>query len=90
MNYNETKEYLTRYIKARIPIITINSLEKDRILKMLNEISSEYNMNFNIFQMSQGITDLKTNTINSEDKTIMSALDYISNEIKHQENTNYI
>ena len=57
MNYNETKEYLTRYIKARIPIITINSLEKDRILKMLNEISSENNMNFNIFQMSQGITD---------------------------------
>ena len=37
MNYEETKTYLTRYIKARIPIITINTLEKDRIIRMLNE-----------------------------------------------------
>ena len=40
MNYEETKTYLTRYIKARIPIITINTLEKDRIIRMLNEIST--------------------------------------------------
>lgn len=90
MDYNNTKEYLTRYIKARIPIITINSLEKDRILKMLNEISDENNINFNIFQMSQGITDLKTNTLISDDKTIMSAFDYISEDIKYKENVNYI
>lgn len=90
MNYEETKGYLTRYIKARIPIITINTLEKDRIIRMLTEISNESNFNFNIFQMSQGITDLKTNTIISEDKTIMSALDFISNDIKYKENCNYI
>ena len=75
MNYQETKDYLTRYIKARIPIITINTLEKDRIIRILNEITQESNINFNLFQMSQGITDLKTNTIISEDRTIMSALD---------------
>ena len=40
--------------------------------------------------MSQGITDLKTNTIISEDRTIMSALDFISNDIKYKENANYI
>ena len=90
MNYEETKTYLTRYIKARIPIITINTLEKDRVLKMLNEISDENNINFNLFQMSQGITDLKTNTLISEDRTIMSALDFISNDIKYKENCNYI
>ena len=60
MNYEETKIYLTRYIKARIPIITINTLEKDRIIRMLNEISEKENINFNLFQMSQGITELKT------------------------------
>ena len=90
MNYEETKTYLTRYIKARIPIITINTLEKDRVLKMLNEISDENNINFNLFQMSQGITDLKTNTLISEDRTIMSALDFISNDIKYKENCSYI
>ena len=90
MNYSEAKEYLKRYLKARIPVIVINSVEKNRSLRLLKEISEETNMNFTLYQMSQGMTDLKTNTIKSEDKTIMSALDYISNEIKHQENSNFI
>ncbi len=90
MNYNEAKEYLKRYLKARIPVIVINSVEKNRSLRLLKDLANETNMNFSLYQMSKGITDLKTNTIKSEDKTIMSALDYISNEIKHQENCNFI
>ena len=29
MNYEETKEYLKRYLKARIPVIAVNSVEKN-------------------------------------------------------------
>ncbi|MGN1371508.1 MAG: AAA family ATPase [Candidatus Coprovivens sp.] len=90
MNYNEAKEYLKRYLKARIPVIIINTAEKNRSLRLIKEIANEANMNFNLYQMSQGISDLKTNTIKSEDKTIMSAIDYIVNEIRHQENSNFI
>ena len=90
MNYNETKEYLKRYLKARIPVILLNTIEKNRALRILKEISKDANYNFNLYQMSQGIVDLTTNTVKSEDKTIMSALDYIANEIKHQENCNFI
>ena len=90
MNYNETKEHLTRYLKARITIIILNTAEKNRALRLIKEISTDLNINFSLYQMSQGIIDLKTNTHLSEDKTIMSALDYISNEIKHQENSNFI
>ncbi len=90
MNYNEAKEYLKRYLKARIPVIIINSVEKNRSIRLIKETANEINMNFSLYQMSQGITDLKTNSIKSDDKTIMSALDYISNEIKHQENSNFI
>lgn len=90
MNYNETKDYLKRYLKARIPVIIINSIEKNRVLRIITEISNELNINFNSYQMSQGIIDLKNNTIVSEEKTIMSALDYISNEIRHKENSNFI
>lgn len=90
MNYNETKEHLTRYLKARIPIIILNTAEKNRALRLIKEISTDLNINCSLYQMSQGIIDLKTNTHLSKDKTIMSALDYISNEIKHQENSNFI
>ena len=90
MNYNEVKEYLRRYLKARIPIIIINTIEKNRIIRLISELSKETNNTFNIYQMSQGITDLLSNTVVSEEKTIMSALDYLVNEIKYKENYNFI
>ena len=90
MNFEETKEYLKRYLKARIPFIVIRSLEKNRVLRMLKEISDENNLALNTYKMSEGIIDLKTNTIISEEKTIMSALDYISDRIRHEENLNFV
>ncbi len=90
MNYQETKEYLKRYLKARIPIITINTVEKNRITRLIKELQQELNLTFISYQMSQGMIDLKTNTVVNEEKTIMSALDYISEEINLKENCNYI
>ncbi len=90
MNYNEVKEYLTRYLKARIPVIILNTIEKNRILRLINEVAKETNNKFNLYEMSTGITDLETNTVISEDKTIMSALDTLANELKYKENYNFI
>ena len=82
MNYKEAKEYLVRYLKARIPLITINSVEKNRVIRLIKELQDELNLTFTSYQMSQGMIDLKTNTVLNEEKTIMSALDYIAEEIK--------
>ncbi len=90
MNYQEAKDYLKRYLKARIPVIVINSVEKNRIFRLLKELQNELSMNFTSYQMSQGMIDLKTNTVLNDEKTIMSALDFISEEIKIKENCNYI
>ena len=90
MNYNESKEYLKRYLKARIPVITINTSEKNRIIRLIKEIDEELNYEFSLYSMSDGIVDLKTNTILSEEKTIMSALDFIGSEIRVKNNCNYI
>lgn len=90
MNYNELKEYLTRYLKARIPVIILNTIEKNRVLRLISEVSKSTNTKFNLYEMSTGITDLETNTVISEDKTIMSALDTLANELKYKENYNFI
>ena len=90
MNYQETKEYLKRYLKARIPIITINTVEKNRILRLIKELQQELGLNIISYQMSQGMVDLNTNTVVNEEKTIMSALDFIAEEIKIKENCNFI
>lgn len=90
MNYNETKDYLKRYLKARIPVIVINSYEKNRVIRLIKDVQKEMNINFSSFDMSEGIIDLATNQVLSDEKTIMGALDYISNEIKMKQNCNYI
>ena len=74
MNYNEAKEYLKRYLKARIPVITINTVEKNRINRLIKEVSDELNISVSSYSMSDGIYDLKTNQIISDEKTIMGAL----------------
>ncbi len=90
MNYNEIKDYLTRYLKARIPVIILKTIEKNRSLRLISEVAKETNNKFNLYEMSTGITDLETNTVISEDKTIMSALDTLANELKYKENFNFI
>ena len=90
MNYQETKEYLKRYLKARIPIITIKKKKKNRIIRLIKEIQQEIGLNIISYQMSQGMVDLRNNTVINEEKTIMSALDFISEEIKIKENCNFI
>ena len=90
MNYNEAKEYLKRYLKARIPVITINTVEINRINRLIKEVSDELNISVSSYSMSDGIYDLKTNQIISDEKTIMGALDFISNEVKTKQNANYI
>ncbi len=90
MNYSEAKEYLVRYLKARIPVITIDTVEKSRAIRMLKEIQKEYTFNFRLFKMSEGITDLGTKEVINEENTVAGALEYIADELKTKQNMNYI
>jgi SpoVK/Ycf46/Vps4 family AAA+-type ATPase len=90
MNYNEAKKYLKRYLKARIPVITINTTEKNRIIRLIRELQDEINLNFNYYSMSEGMIDLKTGRVVNDQNTLINALEYIANEIKMRENTNFI
>ncbi len=90
MDYSETKNYLMRYLKSRIPVVIINSVEKNRVLRLIKELCKEMNLNFDYYQMSEGITDLNSGVIKNDDKTIMSALDYVASQVRHQENYNFV
>jgi len=90
MNYNEVKRYLERYLKARIPVITINTSEKNRIIRLIKEIQNDLDLEFSYYSMSEGMINLKTDKIINDEKTLMSALDFIASETKIKENTNFI
>lgn len=90
MKYDELKDYITRYLKARIPVIIIDSVEKNRVIRLIKEIQNDINYDFKLFKMSEGIVNLKDNQVLSEENTITGALDYIAEELKTKNNNNYI
>lgn len=90
MNYEETKKLLKQYLLARIPFISINTIEKNRAINILRELSSELNLSINVHSMSKGVTDIVTNDLVSEEKNIMGVLDYIGEQIKIKENATFV
>ena len=90
MNYNEAKECLNGYLKARIPFIMMNSVEKERVVRLVTEISNENGMVIYAHSMSKGMYDLKNNGIISSEKSFMGVLSFIANDIKNKRGVTYL
>lgn len=90
MNYEETKKLLKQYLLARIPFISIRTIEKNRVIKILKELSSELNLPIHMHSMSKGIVDIVNNNLVHDEKTVMGALDYIGEQVKVKENSSFI
>lgn len=90
MNYENTTKLMKQYLLARIPFITFNTIEKNRALTLLEELSKELNLPMSIHSMSKGTIDMTTKQILHNDKTIVGALDYIAEQIKVKENATFI
>ena len=90
MNYNETKETMKLYLLARIPFISFNTIEKSRGLELIKELSLECNLDIDVYSMSNGLFNIKTNEKITDEKSLIGILDYIGNEIKLKENKTYV
>lgn len=79
-------ETLTRYSIARIPFIAFNTIERTRATDILKEVARDLNLPFYVHTMSKGMSELTTNKTINEDRTVMGALDFISEQIRQREN----
>lgn len=90
MDYNEALNKLKNYLIARIPLINIKTLEKERVIKMVKDLYENNPSNIYIHSMSKGMYDLKTNQLISNEKTLMGILTFISEDIKSKTNVTYL
>lgn len=90
MNYNLAKEKLESYLMARIPIIILKTLEKDRVVKMISQIHENFATNIYIHSMSKGMYDINTKEIVSNEKNLMSVLSFIADDLKNKRNVTYV
>lgn len=86
----KSKELLKRYSIARIPFIVINTIERARTLTVLKGIAEELTLPFYVHTLSKGIYDLSTGKIICEDKSVYSAIDFISEQMKRKQYMTFI
>ncbi len=90
MDVNTSITTLKQYSLARIPFISFNTMEKARGLEVLKKVSCELNLPFYVHTLSKGIYDINTGRSVSDDKTLIGALDYITEQIRLKQNLTFI
>jgi ATP-dependent 26S proteasome regulatory subunit len=74
-NGPETKTRIESYLLARIPFVSVRTVERGRALAMLTELARDKQLDILVHTLSQGLRDLKTGQVVSDDKSMLGALD---------------
>lgn len=82
----EFKATLTRYLKARIPFISIRSAERSRVLELLRDVVVPLNAPVFVHTLSQGTRELTTGRSVNEDRSVTGAVDFASQQFAQRQN----
>ncbi len=81
---------LRRYSLARIPFISLFTIERARALEALKEVADNLNLPFYVHTLSKGMYDISNGKTVCEDKSVPGALDFISEQIRHRQNLTFV
>lgn len=73
----QCRETLARYLKARIPFISIRTAERGRALGILRSVGEEIQTSFVVHTLSQGLRDLRTDQPVNDERSVVGALDSV-------------
>jgi len=83
-------ETVERYLKARIPFISIRTAERARALEVLGKLAHKLNIPVFYHTISQGTRDIVSNRMANDDRSVMGGLDFASQKIGQQQNLTFI
>ncbi|WHT17554.1 AAA family ATPase [Crossiella sp. CA-258035] len=74
-NGAETRARIESYLLARIPFVTVRTVERSRALDMLGELARIKQLDILVHTLSQGLRDLRTRQPVTDDRSLLGALD---------------
>ncbi len=92
-NYAESRQDLDRYLKARVPVIGLRTIEQPRALRLLRELAlqpSRSGKPFWIHTRATGLRDLRTNAPVHEDRSLTGAMDYAAKQFGSRPNATLV
>jgi MoxR-like ATPase len=85
-NGAETRAILDSYLRARIPFVSVRTSERGRVHEMLAEIARHRQLDVLVHTLSQGLREVRGNTVVSEDKSLIGALEFASQQFVARQN----
>lgn len=85
----DCKSTLERYLKARIPFISIRTPERGRALQLLEQLAGKLNISVFYHTISQGTRDIVSDRMMNEDRSVIGGLDFAGQKIAQQQNLSF-
>ncbi len=90
-DFTETKEILTRYLRARVPVVVIRSMEPVRVMELLTQSAGDMGaMAYTVYSRTEGLKDLMSNQVVSDDTSLSAALEMSRQTFKTRSNVNVV
>lgn len=89
-NKTEFKISLLRMFRARIPFISIRSIERSRVLEVVHQLAEEINIPIYVHSLSHGMVDIKTKKGVNDDRSVAGGLDFAVQNISQRQNLTFV
>lgn len=89
-NITEFKTSLLRMFRARIPFISIKSIERNRVLEVVQELAEEINIPIYFHNLSHGMVDIKTKKSINDDRSVAGGIDFAVQNISQRQNLTFV
>lgn len=76
--------------RARIPFITIRSIERTRVLEVVQQLAEEISIPIYVHSLSHGTLDIKTRKGVNEDRSVAGGIDFAVQNISQRQNLTFV
>lgn len=85
-NGAETTAKLESYLLARIPFVSVRTVERARVQEILTSLATDRQLPMLVHTLSQGLRDLRTGNEVFDDKSLFGALEFTGAQFQSRQN----
>lgn len=76
--------------RARIPFIAIKSIERTRVLEVVQQLAEEINIPVYVHNLSHGMMDIRTKKGVNDDRSVAGGIDFAVQNISQRQNLTFV
>ena len=91
MDGRQTAEEVRRFLKARVPVIVMRTVEPTRALAIVNEMANDFRqMPFFSYTRTEGLREVLSDSAVTDDYSLVAALDQAQQTFRSRANVNFV